>query len=192
MRRFLASASFAALALMAPLAAQAAFTIKIFADPQDTGTGVNFGAQTGEFTSDFISFSSDTESSSNAEWPLAGESFGAEVSGFLYVNSDGDFPLYLGSDDGAYLFVNGTRVISRSGNQSYGVTQADVALAMGYTPFVIRYYNGECCRSKLTFEADDRVTITPVPEPGTYALMAGGLVAVGAGVRARGRKAKTA
>ena len=51
--------SLAAVALLAPFPANAAFTIKVSANPEDTGTGIDFGAQIGEFTSDLIGFSSD-------------------------------------------------------------------------------------------------------------------------------------
>lgn len=185
MRSLMASAALCAAALFTPHAAHAGFTVKIFADPNDTGSDVTFGAQIDEFESDYIGFSSGAETSDTAGWPFATQTFGAEITGFLYVGSSGDFPLYLGSDDGAYLFVNGNRVISRPGDQSYSETVLDVALPEGYSTFRIAYYNGPCCGSELTFEADDRVTITPVPEPSTYGLMAGGLALVGAGARLR-------
>jgi len=181
----LASAAVCAAALITPLAAQAGFTVKIFDEPTDTGTDVTFGALLDEFQSDYIGFFSDAETSDVPGWPVAAQTFGAEITGFLYVGSSGEFPLYLGSDDGAYLFVNGDLVISRPGDQSYGESIVDVALPEGYSTFRIAYYNGPCCATGLTFIADDRVTITPVPEPSTYALMAGGLALVGAGARLR-------
>ncbi len=189
MRTFLASAAVCAAALLAPLSAQAGFTVKIFAAPNDTGSDVTFGAQLNEFESDYIGFFSNQDNSDVVGWPLASQQFGAEITGFLYAGTAGEFPLYLGSDDGAYLFVNGNLVISRPGDQSYAETIVDVALPEGYSTFRIAYYNGPCCNTGLTFSADDRVTITPVPEPSTYALMAGGLALVGAGARLRRKSA---
>jgi hypothetical protein len=58
-RTFLASVSLVTCALLAPSSANAAFTIKVFADPVDTRAGVDFGNQIGEFTSDVIAYSSD-------------------------------------------------------------------------------------------------------------------------------------
>ncbi len=190
MRTFLASVSLAAVALLAPFPANAAFTIKVFANPEDTGTGIDFGAQIGEFTSDLIGFSSDDLVTSDPGWPLATESFGIEVTGYLNTATDGIYPLYLGSDDGAYLFVNGILAIARPGDQGFDESQEDVDLTAGSTPFRIVYYNGPCCGAGLTIAADDRVTITaaPIPEPRTYALMAGGLVAVAVGARRRGQR----
>jgi hypothetical protein len=82
-RTFLASVSFAALTLMAPLAANAAFTVKIFAAPNDTGSDVTFGALLNEFESDYIGFFSNQDNSDVAGWPLASQQFGAEITGFL-------------------------------------------------------------------------------------------------------------
>jgi hypothetical protein len=112
------------------------------------------------------------------------------VTGYLNTDTDGTYPVYLGSDDGAYRFLDGSLVIPRPGDQSFGETQADLNLAAGSTPFRITYYNGPCCGAGLTIAADDRVTITaaPIPEPGSYTLMAGGLVAVAARARRRRRK----
>ena len=92
--------------------------------------------------------------------------------------------------DGAYLFVNGILAIARPGDRSFDESQEDVDLTAGSTPFRIVYYNGPCCGAGLTIAADDRVTITaaPIPEPRTYALMAGGLVAVAVGARRRGQR----
>ncbi len=187
LRTFLASVSLATITLLASFQASAAFTVKIFADPVDTGTDVEFGDQIGEFTSDLIGFTSDNLVTSDPGWPLADRTFGAEVTGYFNTAVEGLYPLYLGSDDGAYLFVNGALVISRPGNQSYGESQADASLMEGSTPFRIVYFNGPCCGSQLTIAADDRVTITsaPIPEPGTYALMAGGLAVLAAGARRR-------
>lgn len=185
MRSLMASAALCAAALLTPLAAEAGFTVKIFEAPVDTGNDVTFGALLNEFESDYIGFKSESETSDTDGWPFASQSFGAEITGFLYTGASGDFPLYLGSDDGAYLFVNGNLVISRPGDQSYSESIVDVALPEGYSTFRIAYYNGPCCGARLTFSADDRVTITPVPEPSTYALMAGGLALVGAGARLR-------
>lgn len=185
MRSLLASAALCAAALITPLSAQAGFTIKLFEDPVDTGSDVTFGASMGEFQSDTIEFISTDEASSDPNWPLASVSFGAEVTGFLQVAADGDYALKLGSDDGAYLFVNGVLAIARTGDQSYSQTTQSVALSAGYTPFRISYYNGPCCGTGLTLNADGGVTITAVPEPGTYALLAGGLVLVGGAARLR-------
>lgn len=192
MRTLLASAAICAAALFTPLSAQAGFTIKLFADPVDTGSDVTFGAAIGEIESDAIALFSDDATSDVPGWPLATMRFGAEVTGLLYVGSDGDYPLYLGSDDGAYLFVNGTLAISRPGDQGYAESSSTVALLEGYTPFRIAYYNGPCCGTGLTLSADDRVTITAVPEPGTYALMVGGIALVGAAARSRRGRAASA
>jgi hypothetical protein len=190
MRTLLASLALAAVVLVAPFSANAAFTIKLFANPVDSGTGIEFGDPIGEFTSDVIAFGSDNVETSDPGWPLATVVFGVEVTGYLNTATDGDFPLYLGSDDGAYLYVNGVLAIARPGNRSFDESVADVTLAAGSTPFRITYFNGPCCGTGLTLAADDRVTITaaPIPEPGTYALMACGLVAVAAGARSRRRR----
>ncbi|MFO1319936.1 MAG: PA14 domain-containing protein [Burkholderiales bacterium] len=188
MRSFLASAALCAAALITPMSAQAGFTVKLFADPVDTGSDVTFGASIGSFQSDAISFESNNVTSSDAAWPLATERFGAEVTGLLRVASDGDYSVSLGSDDGAYLFLNGALAIARPGDQGYAVSTQTLALLSGDTPFRIAYYNGPCCGTGLTLTAGDGVTIAAVPEPATYALMAGGLVIIGTAVRSRRRR----
>jgi hypothetical protein len=185
----MAAAALFATALLTPLAAHAGFTVKIFAEPNDTGADVTFGALLDEFDSDHISFFSGAETSDVDGWPVATQMFGAEITGFLHVASPGEFPLSLGSDDGAYLFVNDQLVIARPGDRSYAKTTVAVTLPEGYSTFRIAYYNGPCCGTGLTFEADGLVTITPVPEPSTYALMAGGFALVGAGARLRRKPA---
>lgn len=184
MRRFFALVALAA-TLIFPMASHAGFSVKLFSDPVDTGSDVTFGSMFLEFDSEYVGFLSDADIGSPVEWPLAGVRFGAEVTGYLYVGTAGEYPLYLGSDDGAYLFVNGALAIARPGDQAFSETVQSVALGEGYNPFRIAYYNGPCCGTGLTLSADDRVTITPVPEPASYALMIAGLMLVGAAARSR-------
>jgi hypothetical protein len=112
-------------------------------------------------------------------WPGAGQSFGASVTGFLVVEKAGMYSITMGSDDGSYLFLgsDSTAALSLPGTRGYSTTNGAFQLAAGATPFRVSYFNGPCCGAQFTLEST--ATITPVPEPGTYALIAGGLGLVG-------------
>lgn len=123
----------------------------------------------------------------NDWWPLGQyNSFGARITVDVDAATSRDYALLLGSDDAAYLFIDGQLVLSRPGPNSYGQTGADVAIAAGRHRLEIQFYNSFCCGGSLTLDTDGlELLVSPVPEPAAWALWSGGLLAAGAWMRRR-------
>lgn len=182
MKRFV-PALLAAL-LAAPGLASADALVKLYSGFSENGGDITFSNLTGTYLSTGTLFG-DAIPGRNG-FPTADKVFGAEVTGFLQVDTAGSYSVTLGSDDASYLFIAGVATLSLPGSHGYFTDSTNVNLAAGLTPFRIAYYNNFCCGSSLTLETT--ATVVAVPEPGTYALMGGGLALVGAGVAARRRK----
>jgi hypothetical protein len=117
-------------------------------------------------------------------------SFGARVTGFLVAPAAGTYDLTINADDGDRLTVNG--IIQRTDWFNKGGGPGLVGgldLVAGVNPFTFDYYQGPCCGAFIELRTGAGITVTPpttAPEPGTWALMATGLVGV-AGVARRRR-----
>ncbi|MCU0869589.1 MAG: PEP-CTERM sorting domain-containing protein [Burkholderiales bacterium] len=181
MKRLVSAVLAAVLAI--PALASANVTVKLFSGFTEAGGDITFSGLTGTYVSNGLAFG-DFAPGRNG-FPGADTVFGAELTGFLQVDTAGSYTVTLGSDDASYLFLDGVATLALPGNHGYYTESTTVNLAAGLTPFRVAYQNTFCCGSQLTLETTARVA--PVPEPGTYALMGAGLALVGAGVASRRR-----
>jgi hypothetical protein len=67
--------------------------------------------------------------------------FGIVYSGFLKVDSAGDYTFYNSSDDGSRLFVNNTEVVNNDGNHGVVERSGSIRLSKGMFPIRLEYYN---------------------------------------------------
>ncbi len=79
------------------------------------------------------------------------ERWGAIFEGALVVPYPGDFTFYLGSDDGAVLFIDGKPIVSRDFLTGYSKSQASAALGAGSHRLEVRFFQNYGARS-LTLE----------------------------------------
>ncbi len=156
----------------------------VFNNFSEGGGDITFSDPVTSFTSPNIAFA-------DPWWPNgATNAFGAELTGYFNASVAGIYSMTLGSDDASYLFVNGAAAGSLPGTHGYSTTTFDVNLNAGLNPFRVAFFNGPCCGSRLTLEPGDVAYAAAVPEPDTWAMIAGGLGIAGAAAwRRRQRKA---
>jgi hypothetical protein len=144
--------------------------------------GISFEGPVGAFDAWSINFGVPD----SAWWPLGQyTSFGARVTAGVMAGSQGSFTLTLGSDDAAYLFIDQQLVLARPGPNSYGTSQATVALSAGYHQIDLQFYNSFCCGSALSLDPGGLDYVAAVPEPGSLPLWLAGLGATGWALRRR-------
>jgi alpha-L-fucosidase len=70
-----------------------------------------------------------------------GEHYGFEFSGYLKVPEDGVYSIFIGSDDGSRLWLNGSLAINNDRLQGLTEKSTTLALKAGFHEIKIRYFN---------------------------------------------------
>jgi hypothetical protein len=182
---FGAAASLVA-ALAAAPAAQAEVNVSIY---QSSGTPAvvgTYGSLVGSFLSPGISFGEST----GWHWTPLGQNneFAAVFTGVLNVASTGTYTIGVTADDGEVTAIDGKPVIDNWVAQGPTLRSTTLELTAGLHPFRIDYF--ECCgnpSSGIDMVLPQGVTIAPVPEPESFAMMLAGLGILG-GIARRNKK----
>ncbi|MGZ3377936.1 MAG: PEPxxWA-CTERM sorting domain-containing protein [Phenylobacterium sp.] len=112
-------------------------------------------------------------------WPDAGIVYSADVTGSFNAPTNGSYLFTLGSDDGAYLYVDGGLVLNDGGIHGLTTVSGLKNLSTGYHSVEIEYGNLYCCGAVLD------LSVASAPEPATWALMIGGFGLAGGALRRR-------
>ena len=190
----LTTAAAAAVTLLVTTSANAQVNVDIFSGYSDSGTDITFSGPVTSFTSPDIAFATNT----GYNWqPNGGSPFGAEFTGCLTFPTDGVYTLALDSDDGSYLFLNGSSTAFISNGGPHGPGQASNSafftggVAVPFRAVFFEDFGGESGIDLLVngdiAPASVFVKPTAVPEPGVvaFSVLAGGSLL---GLIARRRK----
>ncbi len=70
------------------------------------------------------------------------EWFGIQFKGRLYIAQSGNYDFQINSDDGANLYINGSKIVDNDGIHSPRKREGSVYLAEGMHDFTVDYYQG--------------------------------------------------
>lgn len=88
-----------------------------------------------------------------------------EVKGFIKIPKSNNYTFRLVSDDGSRLFIGDQEVVNHDGEHGADPKDGDIALAEGYHPFTIRYFQSLGGRSlALLWKPYGSEDYEPVPE----------------------------
>ncbi|MBO9399149.1 hypothetical protein J7400_20940, partial [Shimia sp. R9_2] len=96
----------------------------------------------------------------------ARDTFGAEISGTIEVETGGVYRFDLSADDGAQLFVNGQQVVDNDGLHGYRLRSGELELPPGSHHIEVRYFeNYGHAGLKLEWDGPDTNGTEPVIAP---------------------------
>ena len=102
-----------------------------------SGGGAPYSGLVGSFSSSDILFGTDT----NFNWhPFQQQAFGADLTGFFSVSTDGTYTFVINSDDGSEFLIDGKTVIDNGGSHGASPVSASVMLTAGVHPFEIQHF----------------------------------------------------
>ncbi len=152
-----------------------AVLVQVYNSANDTGSNIAFTAGTliDSFTSPNIQFGS------SLEWywdPVPGATdpnrtsvgnpsggWGADFTAYLTVAAAGIYNIQLISDDGSYLFVNGSMAISNGGDHPAGGPTVGVYLNAGSNPFELQFRENGWGTQGVDMNLPSGVTFAAVP-----------------------------
>ena len=127
---------------------QAQVKVTLYNNYGDTGSSINLSGIAQAFTSQQIRFGVDY----GYYWfPLGGRGFGTRCTGFITVPVTGDYVFGLSSDDGSYMFLNGTLIVANGYDHgpSERSSNAQHLIAGTSYPFEIQFYENGGGQSSL-------------------------------------------
>src|SRR5207247_264321 len=109
--------------------------VSIYSGFTTTGGGAPYTDLVGSFGSSDVMFATDTGYS----WhPFGLGEFGADITGYLNVASDGTYTFTLNSDDGSVLLIDGNQVVDDGGTHHPATATGDAVLTTGRHCFEIQ------------------------------------------------------
>ena len=116
----------------------------------------------------------------------------AILSGTFNLASPGTITMSLGSDDDAWVFVNGNLVDDNGGVHGFSDVPFDVSTGLnaGINTVDVFFADRHTTGSQLAFDADVTISPTSVPEPSSLPMLLAGLGLIGGSVYFGRRKPK--
>jgi len=151
-----------ALVLLPALAQADVVNVNVYSGFVAAGGGAPYSGFVGSFTSPDINFA-------NPFLPFGQVNFGADMTGFLNVASDGSYTFNLTSDDGSLLYIDGSLIVDDSGIHGPASASGSVALTAGVHSFEVQYF--ECCGLPAQIQLTLPGGVNYVPEPGVLTLL---------------------
>lgn len=153
----------------------------------DTGSGFDFSGQSviGSDTG-VVGIQENRDlggSNTSPSFPTADVVFMADVTTTFNAAHAGTYSFTLGSDDGAYAFVDNSLFLNDGGIHGTEYVTGSIYLTAGLHNIELQYGNLYCCGAVLNFAG--------VPEPSTWGMTFLGVAVVGGALRSR-RKAALA
>jgi len=136
------------------------------------------------------SFNDQTFFAPNGNGQNNGSSFLTAIfSGSFFEAQSRQIQFTLGSDDDAFLFLNGVAVAQVGGIHGNTVQSFNITTQAGSNNFQLFYADRRQTQASLSFSLPDGIEVVPpgVPEPATWGLMLLGFGLIGTGLRTRRR-----